>query len=80
MTLVGTEMKKSIKKCKGKPWESMVSSKNKHLAVPEALDLLDRLCAYDPQERPTAAEVNCDGWLGLLALTTRAEGYAASLL
>lgn len=38
------------------PWASFVSAQNKHLAVPEALDFLDRLLRYDHQERITAAE------------------------
>ncbi|TVU44870.1 hypothetical protein EJB05_04331, partial [Eragrostis curvula] len=39
-----------------KPWSKFVSSRNRHLASPEAIDLVDRLLRYDHQERPTAKE------------------------
>ncbi|KAL6894140.1 hypothetical protein ACP4OV_008238 [Aristida adscensionis] len=39
-----------------KPWSKFVSSRNRHLASPEAIDLIDRLLRYDHQERPTAKE------------------------
>ncbi|KAG8098282.1 hypothetical protein GUJ93_ZPchr0013g34362 [Zizania palustris] len=39
-----------------KPWLMFVNSGNKHLASPEAIDLVDRLLRYDHQERPTAKE------------------------
>jgi len=45
-----------LKKSRGKPWETMISKKNRHLASPEALDLLTKLCLYDHHERITAAE------------------------
>lgn len=38
------------------PWTSFVNAQNKHLAVPEALDFLDRLLRYDHHERISAAE------------------------
>jgi casein kinase II subunit alpha len=34
-----------------KPWKKFISSENKHLAVPEAVDFLDHLLRYDPSER-----------------------------
>jgi len=37
-------------------WSSFVTESNKHLAVPEALDLLDKLLVFDHQKRLTAAE------------------------
>ncbi|KAL5209761.1 hypothetical protein ABZP36_005384 [Zizania latifolia] len=40
-----------------KPWLMFVNSGNKHLASPEAIDLVDRLLRYDHQERPTAKEI-----------------------
>jgi len=39
-----------------KPWTNFVKNKNKSLAVPEAIDLLDKLLKYDHQERLTAKE------------------------
>jgi len=39
-----------------KPWKKFVTPENKHLCTPEALDFLDRLLQYDPQERITAKE------------------------
>jgi len=37
-------------------WKNFVNSDNKHLAVPEAIDLLDKLLRYDHQERLTPRE------------------------
>jgi len=39
-----------------KPWRRYVSPDNQLLAVPEAIDLLDKLLRYDHQERLTARE------------------------
>lgn len=39
-----------------KPWSGFVKNKNKTLAVPEAIDLLEVLLKYDHQERLTAKE------------------------
>ncbi|KAL8211070.1 hypothetical protein R6Q57_005507 [Mikania cordata] len=39
-----------------KPWTKFINSDNQHLAVPEAIDFLDKLLCYDHQERPTAKE------------------------
>ncbi|KAL8168356.1 hypothetical protein V2J09_009855 [Rumex salicifolius] len=39
-----------------KPWSKFINSDNQHLAVPEAIDFLDKLLRYDHQERPTAKE------------------------
>ncbi|PWA48955.1 rho-associated protein kinase 1/2 [Artemisia annua] len=39
-----------------KPWTKFINSDNQHLAVPEAVDFLDKLLRYDHQERPTAKE------------------------
>lgn len=39
-----------------KPWKKFVTAENKHLAVPEAIDFLDKLLRYDPMERLTAKE------------------------
>lgn len=38
------------------PWTDFITEKNKHLAIPEAIDLLSNLLRYDHQERLTAAE------------------------
>jgi len=37
-----------------KPWSQYITAENSHLCVAEALDLLDKLLRYDPQERLTA--------------------------
>ncbi|GAM28355.1 hypothetical protein SAMD00019534_115310 [Acytostelium subglobosum LB1] len=39
-----------------KPWAKFVTNDNKNLAVPEAIDFLDRLLRYDPAERLTTKE------------------------
>ncbi|CAL1372014.1 unnamed protein product [Linum trigynum] len=39
-----------------KPWMKFINSENQHLAVPEAIDFVDKLLRYDHQERPTAKE------------------------
>jgi len=39
-----------------KPWNKFITPENKHLAVPEAIDFLDKLLRYDHQERLTARE------------------------
>ncbi|KAG6767055.1 hypothetical protein POTOM_028234 [Populus tomentosa] len=39
-----------------KPWSKFINVDNQHLAVPEAVDFLDKLLRYDHQERPTAKE------------------------
>ncbi|CAA6653548.1 unnamed protein product [Spirodela intermedia] len=37
-------------------WTKFINSENQHLAVPEAIDFLDKLLRYDHQERVTAKE------------------------
>ncbi|CAL5366747.1 unnamed protein product [Camellia sinensis] len=39
-----------------KPWIKFINTDNQHLALPEAMDFLDKLLRYDHQERPTAKE------------------------
>eukprot|EP00004_Rigifila_ramosa_P022902 TRINITY_DN6355_c0_g1_i2.p1 TRINITY_DN6355_c0_g1~~TRINITY_DN6355_c0_g1_i2.p1 ORF type:complete len:374 (-),score=76.99 TRINITY_DN6355_c0_g1_i2:107-1201(-) len=39
-----------------KAWTRFVTPENQHLAVPDALDFVDRLLRYDPAERVTARE------------------------
>ncbi|QCD81525.1 casein kinase II subunit alpha [Vigna unguiculata] len=39
-----------------KPWAKFINVDNHHLAVPEAVDFVDKLLRYDHQERPTAKE------------------------
>nr|GMD49722.1 casein kinase II subunit alpha-2-like [Ipomoea batatas] len=39
-----------------KPWSKFINAENQHLAVPEAIDFVDKLLRYDHQERPTAKE------------------------
>ncbi|KAK7307681.1 hypothetical protein VNO77_40948 [Canavalia gladiata] len=39
-----------------KPWVKFINVENQHLAVPEAVDFVDKLLQYDHQERPTAKE------------------------
>ncbi|XP_020242839.1 casein kinase II subunit alpha-like [Asparagus officinalis] len=39
-----------------KPWTKFINAGNQHLAVPEAIDFIDKLLRYDHQERLTAKE------------------------
>jgi len=39
-----------------KPWKKFIINENKHLALPESIDFLDKLLRYDQQERLTARE------------------------
>jgi len=39
-----------------RPWNKFVGAENTHLCGPDALDLLDKLLRYDPQDRITAKE------------------------
>ncbi|KAG6594986.1 Casein kinase II subunit alpha-4, chloroplastic, partial [Cucurbita argyrosperma subsp. sororia] len=39
-----------------KPWTKFINVENQHLAVPEAVDFVDKLLRYDHQERLTAKE------------------------
>ncbi|GAA0140918.1 hypothetical protein LIER_02181 [Lithospermum erythrorhizon] len=39
-----------------KPWVKFINSDNHHLAVPEAIEFVDKLLRYDHHERPTAKE------------------------
>ncbi|CAL5372776.1 unnamed protein product [Camellia sinensis] len=39
-----------------KPWTKFINAENQRLAVPEAIDFLDKLLRYDHHERPTAKE------------------------
>jgi len=39
-----------------KPWKKFINPENKHLALPDAIDFLDKLLRYDQQERLTARE------------------------
>jgi casein kinase II subunit alpha len=41
-------------KNKKKPLKSYITNENKHLATPEALDLLEKMMVYDHDKRPTA--------------------------
>lgn len=42
------------------PWETLVTPRNKHLANPAAIALLDKMLCYDHYNRPTAAEAMAD--------------------
>jgi casein kinase II subunit alpha len=50
-----------------KDWNKFVTSENKHLASPEACDLLDKLLRYDHQERLTAREAMTHPYFSVLA-------------
>ncbi|KAK6996507.1 kinase domain-containing protein [Favolaschia claudopus] len=39
-----------------RPWTRFITAENQHLALPDALAVLDRLLRFDPRERLTAAE------------------------
>lgn len=59
-TKYGVEMEEEYEKALGEydrvPWNEFITEKNKHLANPEAIDLLDKLLVYDHQLRLTAKE------------------------
>ncbi|KAL6521614.1 Casein kinase II subunit alpha-4, chloroplastic [Orobanche gracilis] len=42
-----------------KSWTKFINADNQHLAVPEAIDFVDKLLRFDHQERPTAKEAMC---------------------
>nr|GMD56772.1 casein kinase II subunit alpha-2-like [Ipomoea batatas] len=46
-----------------KPWSKFIDAENQHLAVPEAIDFVDKLLRYDHQERPTAKEAMAHPYL-----------------
>ncbi|KAL4343795.1 hypothetical protein AHAS_Ahas11G0114100 [Arachis hypogaea] len=52
-----------------KPWTKFISVENQHLAVPEAIDFVDKLLRYDHQERPTAKEAMVKPELPILTST-----------
>lgn len=39
-----------------KPWKKFIGDTNKHLAVPEAIDFLDKILVYDQAVRLTVRE------------------------
>jgi len=45
-----------ISKHQRKPWKKFITLENKHLALTDAIDFLDKLLRYDPAERLTAQE------------------------
>lgn len=46
----------AVGKHQPKKWEKFVSSNNKNIATPDAIDFVDKLLKYDPAERLTAQE------------------------
>ena len=46
-----SQLEKMVGKHVQKPWQRMITSENQHLAVPEAIDLLNQLLKYDHYER-----------------------------
>ncbi|URE40573.1 casein kinase II [Musa troglodytarum] len=49
-----------------KPWTRFINGDNQHLAVPEAVDFVDKLLQYDHQDRPTAKEAMASETVGIL--------------
>eukprot|EP00002_Diphylleia_rotans_P029500 TRINITY_DN6010_c0_g4_i1.p1 TRINITY_DN6010_c0_g4~~TRINITY_DN6010_c0_g4_i1.p1 ORF type:complete len:350 (-),score=90.45 TRINITY_DN6010_c0_g4_i1:709-1758(-) len=49
-------LRDKISRCKRRPWDKFITPENQHLATPEAVDFLDKLLRYDPEERVTAKE------------------------
>jgi len=54
--ILETHLRQIVGRHTRKPWKKFITPENKHLCTPEALDFLDRLLQYDPQERITAKE------------------------
>ena len=50
-SMIGTHQKKA--------WKVFITPENKHIAVAQAVDFLDKLLRYDHQERLTAREAMC---------------------
>jgi len=48
------------------PWETLVTPRNKHLANPAAIVLLDKMLCYDHYMRPTAAEAMADPYFDII--------------
>jgi casein kinase II subunit alpha len=57
-----------------KPWKKFATPENQNLAVPEAIDLLDKLLRYDPAERLTAREAMEHPYFGPLKVTQPTSG------
>jgi casein kinase II subunit alpha len=49
-------LNKSLFRVKAKPWANFITNETKHLACPEALDLISKCVRFDHTERITAAE------------------------
>jgi len=49
-----------------KKWEKFVTPNNKHVALPDALDFVDKLLRYDPGERFTAQEAMAHPYFNVL--------------
>ena len=48
---LSSQLEKMIGKHPQKPWQSLITHDNQHLAVPEAIDLLSLMLKYDHSER-----------------------------
>jgi len=53
---IDVNLQTTIGKHQTKRWDKFVNANNKHIAVPEAIDFVDKLLRYDPAERLTAQE------------------------
>ena len=53
---LGPQYSGLVQPCPRRPWETFVTPENRALVSAEAIDLLDRLLRYDPEERLTARE------------------------
>ena len=56
-----------------KPFSEFTNSENMHLASSDAIDFIEKILVYDPQERMTAREAMCHKWFSQIPNRNLAE-------
>jgi len=69
--LVGTHQRK--------PWKSFITKENKHLCVPMAIDLLDKLLVYDHQLRLSPLEAMSHPYFAVLKSNSSSSGDSSGI-
>jgi len=64
--MIDASLQAAVGKHPRKKWEKYITVNNKHLAVPDAVDFIDKLFQYDPAERPTAREAMAHPYFDIL--------------
>lgn len=62
-----------------KPWEKFLTTENRHLVTPDALDLLDKMLVYDHQKRITARQAMDHEYFGPLREPSGSNGNATMM-